>query len=133
MAEKKKHPGGRPTLYNAEMLRKAKDYLNNYKEFGGQVIPSVAGLAIALGVSKQVMYDWCEIHPEFLDTLTAVKETQEALLLNKGLSGEYQPTITKLLLSNHGHHERQEVQHDGIDKISVIIQPVDNADKDKAD
>ena len=121
---KQKHPGGRPTKYNADMLAKAKDYLQNYKEYGEQVVPSVSGLAIALDVNKSTLYEWAEKKAEFSVTLEKIKETQETKLINKGLAGEFQATITKLMLANYGYHEKQEIETITKDPIKVTITPV---------
>lgn len=97
----------RPTKYNNEMQAKADEYLSTYKELGS-VIPSVAGLSIFLGVSKATIYNWGKEHDEFLDTLRVINSTQESELLNQGLVGSFNATITKLALANHGYSDKVE-------------------------
>ncbi|MCX8602669.1 MULTISPECIES: DNA-packaging protein, partial [unclassified Gilliamella] len=98
--EKKKI--GRPSEL-ADCLVKAKEYLLGDYETFGDVVPSVAGLACYLGKHKSSMYSYAEQSKEFSDTLEAIKTLQENKLINGGLTSSFNPTITKLMLSNHGY------------------------------
>lgn len=107
--------GGRPTDYSLEILNKAQKYLKQCKD---EVIenklrvdlPSIEGLAIYLKVHRDTLYEWAKIHPGISDTLEEIKAEQAKRLLNKGLSGEYNSTIAKLILSsNHGMKEKTDV------------------------
>ncbi|MDF7480882.1 DNA-packaging protein, partial [Proteus mirabilis] len=40
---------------------------------------------------------------------------QEMKLINSGLAGDFNATITKLMLANHGYSEKQEVDHTSSD------------------
>ena len=105
---------GRPSEL-AECLIKAKEYLLGGYETFGDVVPSVAGLACYLGKHKASMYNYAEQSTEFFDTLEAIKTVQENKLLNGGLTGSFNSTITKLMLSNHGYREKQEIDHQSSD------------------
>ena len=110
-SKNRKSTGGRPTKYSKEVLKKAKNYLKNYKKLGDE-IPSNAGLAAHLDVSRQTINMWGneEGKEEFSYTLERIQAKQEQVLLNKGLNGEFNSNITKLLLGNHGYHEKQETE-----------------------
>ena len=110
--EKKKV--GRPSEL-AECLIKAEEYLLGGYETFGDVVPSVAGLACYLGKHKASMYNYAEQSTEFFDTLEAIKTVQENKLLNGGLTGSFNSTIAKLMLSNHGYSEKQEIDHQSSD------------------
>lgn len=97
--------GGRPTKYSTAMLKQAHAYTENYKALG-DIVPTAAGLACELGVSKRTVYTWAEEHPEFSHTLQIVQAMQERKLTSGGLDGTFQPTITKLMLANHGYHDK---------------------------
>lgn len=99
---------GRPTKYNEQILEKAQEYIDN-PGIVGDIIPIMEGLAKHLGVSRRVLYDWGEAHPDFLHTLDEVQEDQKRTLINKGLEGEFNATITKLMLANHGLHDKQDI------------------------
>lgn len=103
---------GRPSLYNEALQLKAEEYLHDF-ESQGDVIPSHAGLACWLGVAKSTIYEWKKTFPAFSDTLEAIQSKQEVISLNKGLSGAFNSTITKLVLANHGYSDKSEVKHDG--------------------
>ena len=96
---------GRPTKYNAEIQAAADRYLAEYKDLG-QVVPTVVGMALSIGVSKATIYTWTEAHPEFLNTVRDCAGIQERELITGGLNGKHNSTIAKLLLHNHGHNDK---------------------------
>ena len=103
-------PAGRPTDYSEEMLRKSRDYLDNFKEVHGHIIPSVVGLAKVLGKHADTLYEWAkhEDKKEFSDILRRINNNQHFELLHGGLSGELNSNITKLVLGKHGYHDKQD-------------------------
>ena len=123
-----KSPGGRPTKYNADMLAKAQDYVVNYADHG-DAVPTVAGLACELQVTKSTVYLWGETHKQFSDTLDAIQQAQERKLASGGLDGSFQPTIAKLMLANHGYHEKQQLEHSG-DLPAITIKVVNGTQSD---
>lgn len=98
---------GRPSKL-AVSLEKAKAYLMGEYKTVGDVVPSVSGLACYLGISKVTALSYAKENNAFLNTLEAIKTIQENSLINKGLTGDFNPTIVKLMLSNHGYAEKQE-------------------------
>ncbi|GKX40439.1 hypothetical protein SOASR014_41780 [Pectobacterium carotovorum subsp. carotovorum] len=114
MATKTKNKVGRPSKF-ADSLAKAKEYLMGGYEAVGDVVPSVAGLACYLGISRSTAQEYAKEDKEFSGTLEAIKTMQENKLINKGLTGDFNPTITKLMLANHGYSEKQEVDHTSSD------------------
>ena len=103
---KKKHPGGRPTKYTPELIRKAKEYLDTYEE-KGDVIPSIAGMAQELDLTRETIHTWVKDKnkKQFSDIIKALSYAQERKLLNGGLNSTMNSTITKLVLSKHGYHD----------------------------
>ncbi len=99
---------GRPTKYSKEMQALSDAYVEGGYIEAGQVIPSVAGLAIMLRVARETLYNWSREHDEFLGTLEQLKMWQENALLNSGLDGTFNSTITKLVLTNHGYSDKPE-------------------------
>jgi len=91
-------------------LKKAKEYVNNgYKENGG-LIPSISGLSLYVSCSRSSLYNYANKSEEFNDLLETVKAIQENELINKGLSGEFNATIAKLMLANHGYSDKQQME-----------------------
>ena len=108
--------GGRPSIYTPELLEKARHYVLNYADYGDQ-IPSIAGLACELSISRDTCHAWAkeEDKPEFSDIIRDIAQAQERKLLNGGLSGSFNPTIAKLVMSKHGYSEKSELDHTSSD------------------
>jgi len=111
MAEVK--PVGRPTVYDQELYDQALDYLETYNTKHKDEFPSVVGLCRALNRARSLLYKWADpdsdcYHPEFKDILRTVMDIQQQELLNKGVNGGFNPTITKLILTKHGYHDKQD-------------------------
>lgn len=105
---------GRPTKLTDEILQKANDYLIFDFVNVGDVVTSAVGLAQYLGVTKSTIYLWAsqkdDLSMQFSDTLKACIEKQENLLISHGLKGTFNPTIAKLMMSNHGYSDKQIVE-----------------------
>lgn len=122
-------PAGRPTDYSDEICRKARQYLRTFDK-DGSLIPTIAGLALELKVSRQTVYAWAkepEKH-EFSDIVNEILAKQEILLVNKGLSGDFNPTIAKLALGKHGYSDKveQEVSGPAGAPLSIVFSGVDS-------
>lgn len=113
--KKKSNPVGRPSEL-AETLVKAKEYLYGGYEAVGEVIPSIAGLACFAGKGRNTLREYAKQDAEFLTTFEAILSLQESRALNKGLTGEFNATITKLLLANHGYSDKVETDLKSSDK-----------------
>lgn len=103
------NPVGRPTKYNDELQEQADAYVLNWAD--RDAVPSRVGLCCHLGISKHTSYEWEKLYPEFSATLQAVETLQEHTAVNKGITGEFNSTIVKLVLANHGYSERQALDH----------------------
>lgn len=104
---------GRPTSLTPELIEKASTYLDEYEALD-ELVPTIAGLALYLGVSRGVIYKWeNEAHTDrqFIDILDAIKARQEIKLVNGGLGGAFNSTIAKMMLTKHGYSDKQEIDH----------------------
>ena len=108
-----KGAGGQPTKYNASMQLKADEYVCGGFRDGGDVIPTLEGMAQYLGVSRKTLFNWSESHDEFLHSLDACNAEQKKVTLNLGLTGDFNATIAKLVLANQGMHDKQDVKQEG--------------------
>jgi len=109
-------PTGRPTKYTPALLGKAREYVTTYEDYN-HAFPSDIGLADVLGISTSTLYDWAqqESKKEFSDILGKINSSQQLVAWNKGLKGEYNANLVKLLLGKHGYHDKQDNSLSGPD------------------
>lgn len=116
--ERKNVPAGRPTKLTPKSRKQANDYYVNC--LTNNKVPTHAGLAVELDVSKSTIYKWAEEDKEFSDTLAGIKTLQELKLVDGGLTNQLNPTITKLMLSNHGYSETQKIDQHNTGEIKIV-------------
>lgn len=99
----------RPTKYTPELLEAARAYLVNYEDHE-HAFPSAVGLADVLEIGETTLYRWAgeEGKEEFRDILDAINRKQQLVAWNKGLKGDYNANLVKLLLGKHGYHDKQD-------------------------
>lgn len=107
------HPGGRPTKYDPAFIKEIDVYLKMRKDKiskHGVIIvdlPTIEDFATHLDVNKTTLYEWRKEHTEFSNSLDKILAEQQKRLLNMGLSGHYNSTIAKLILSNNHNMKDQ--------------------------
>lgn len=125
--EEKKNKFGRPTKYDKKYISKIDMYLKicqdeekqvvkqsseKYEMFDNKLkvkLPTIDGFARFINIPKRTLYEWKDKHPDFSHSLDKIVTEQQERLINSGLSGEYNSTIAKLILSsNHGMREKSE-------------------------
>ena len=145
---------GRPIEYTDDIVEKAKQYLDEcvdeieeYHKTRGEKsdsydrlvrgkLPTIEGLAVYLDIARDTIYEWEKSkdengkkkYPAFSDILSKLREKQADALINNGLSGDYNPVISKLLLAKHGYVDKQEIT--GADGKDLIP---DKVSQDKAE
>lgn len=98
----------RPTKYDEEILKETEDYISGCEDDLDKKkveLPSLEGLAFRLRVNKDTIQEWRKEHEEFSVLISQLLSKQGRALVNKGLSGAYNPTIAKVLLTKHGYRE----------------------------
>lgn len=120
---------GRPSEYSEKTLTLARKYIDSCvdtqekvtveeNEINGAVkfkyipkvkIPTIEGLALALHITRETIYDWEGKFDEFSDIVKELRHKQAEVLISGGLSGQYNPLIAKVLLTKHGYREGTEV------------------------
>lgn len=106
-------PAGRPKEYSEEIVAKTRQYLDSCFDFSSDPetkiravnIPTIEGLAVWLKIHRDTIYAWEKEHPQFSDIIAELRSKQANALINNGLSGNYNPTIAKVLLTKHGYRE----------------------------
>lgn len=142
---------GRPTNYTEDTPNKVKEYLATCGEhhivktrpkvkdgvLNGEedyveskvILPTIEGCALYLGITRETVYQW-EKDPEkklFSDIIAELRAKQAEMLINNGLSGRYNPVISKVLLTKHGY--REGVEQTGADGKDLIPEPIDAEQK----
>ena len=106
--------GGRPTKYSPAVLEKTREYAENYRAHGDPV-PTIAALALILDVDRTTIHAWSKEagKEEFSYLLTRIELGQERELVSGGIKGEFNPAITKMMLTKHGYTDKVEQTHQG--------------------
>jgi len=99
---------GRPSKLTDALIEKAAKYANSDYMTQSEVIPTIEGLAVYLDVSRSTIYNWKTENRDFLDILDGLMARQAKELFSNGLTGDFNPTITKLILTKHGYSDRVE-------------------------
>lgn len=113
-------PAGRPSKLTAEARQLIAGY---YQECADtDTVPTAAQLAVNLDISKSTLYKWAEDDKELSDTLAKIQTLQEATLTKGSLINKLNPTISKLMLANHGYREKSDTDiTSGGDKLGVTL------------
>jgi len=116
-------PAGRPSKYSDEVCRKARLYVQGGYADCGDVIPQIAGLACEIGISRDTVYAWASDpeKQEFSDIVAQCLNSQERRLINGSLSGDLNPTISKLIMAKHGYSERLQQELSGADGAPITF------------
>lgn len=142
---------GRPTTYKAAYCASVDRYLEqsadehiDYVTLDGKAaigyqarvrvhLPTIEGFAIFLDVPVRTIYEWRDRNPEFSQSLSKIVAEQKKRLIDSGLSGDYNPTIAKLILSaNHDMREKADLTSDGKALPTPILANVQSNNSDQA-
>lgn len=99
---------GRPSKLTDALIEQAGRYATKDYMLRGEVIPTIEGLALFLNVSRSTVYKWKGENQEFSDILESLMSMQAKELVSNGLTGDFNSTITKLILTKHGYSDRVE-------------------------
>lgn len=120
----------RPTDFNSKILEDSWNYVQQFandlrvKDKLTVNLPTIEGLALYLEISRSTLYLWQKEHKEFSDIIEILQQKQAQVLINNGLSGDYNPTIAKVLLTKHGYTDKQEIdqktEHSGGINIKIL-------------
>lgn len=102
-------------LYGEGKLKLAREYVakfadgESYKTLKPkQVIPSIEGLAIAMGINRDTVNQWCKDadKSDFSDIVKGMMDLQASYLVANGLDNTFNASISKLLLTKHDYIEK---------------------------
>lgn len=109
-----KDKGGRPTKLTDELKVKARNYELVFRE-EGDIIPSIEGLAYYLNIARSTLYKYEDEDAEFSDIVERIRTLQGKMLISGGLVGDFNASITKVILTKHDYSDKQEIDHKSSD------------------
>lgn len=115
------NPGGRPSKYTDELIQNFERYLE--EDGCSDPVPSIAGLALHLGISRETCYAWAadEDKAEFAELMERLLAQQERALISGGLLNVFNANITKMMLTKHGYTDRQETTLTGANSGPIEV------------
>lgn len=116
-----KRPVGRPTKYKPEFCQTVVELAREGN--------SLTALAVQLGVTRQTLYEWQEVYPDFSDACTRAREA--AMLWWDGVAKKQALGLTEggstgalmFMMKNQfpdDYRDRKEVKHDGDLKLVTV-------------
>jgi hypothetical protein len=118
-----KNLGGRPKELNNALIDKADEYLNG-GYMAAEEVPTIAGLALYIDKRRSTVYEWVKENERFSDIVSKIMAKQERELLNGSLKGDYNSTISKLMLTKHGYSDKVESEISGPNGSPIQVQEV---------
>ena len=115
-------PAGRPTDYTPDLVEKAWAYANGGWAEVGDPVPSIAGLACEIGISRETCHAWAKDETkEFSDILKAIAKSQERQLVRGGLSNAFNSSITTMMMTTHGYSDAVKNELSGPDGAAIPV------------
>lgn len=121
---------GRPTKLTPLLIKKAAAFVDGRRSDRAP-LPTVEGLALELGISRDTVYEWADKPGQFSDIVSDLKSAQAEKLVQLSLTGRYNAAIAKLILSGkHGYVEKQQTDltSNGKDIAPVLVKFVGDAE-----
>ena len=103
---------GRPTKYKEDFPEKVRYYTDNFDTIEEDtVIPTVAGLSLYLGITKQSIYDYAEQYPDFLDSVKYLQSRAEKILVSSTLNRKFAEKFATFYAINClGYSDKREIK-----------------------
>ena len=102
-----KNKGGRPTKYREEYCEQMIEYFDQepYKvDCNGKKdpneFPTFSRFAVDIGVNRDTLKEWRNVHPLFSAAYKKCKELQRHILMTNGLMGLYAPAFACFTAKN---------------------------------
>ncbi len=86
-----------------------------WRDVAKNIVPSIAGLACWLGVSRETIYQWRKESDEFKQIHAAIQVLQEVLIIDGALAGTWNANFAKIMMAKHGYSDKSEIDHKSTD------------------
>lgn len=123
----------RPVEYRDNIVERVKQYLILCEDEDNIKLPTIEGLSLFLDIARETVYDWEKKYKEFSDIIGRLRANQANELIQRGLSGKYNPTITKVLLTKHGYREGVDTTTNDKDLPTPLLNGIFNNNSNKED
>lgn len=107
-----------------ESIEPAWNYVNGGYADEDELFPSIAGLAVYLKKSRETIHKWAREYPQFSDIVCTLLAIQEKKLTKGGIVGDYNASITKLLLTKHGYSDKVDTALTGAEGGPIQVEEV---------
>lgn len=127
----KKHPGGRPRIFQDPIVLEAK--IKEYFEVIDieERPPTIAGLSAHLGLDRQTLSEYAKL-PEFSATLKQALNRLDARYQERLITHKGNPAGLIFLGKNHGYTDMQEIKHTH-QSIGSVISRLTQKEKESAE
>jgi hypothetical protein len=124
-------PAGRPTKYKRQYCDEMVEYFSvepytvnpKTKKKEASDIPSMAGFASKIGVCKDTLIEWKDVHAEFSAAYKKAKALQEKWLIVNGLQGAINTPFGIFVLKNlQDYKDKTESEVKNSDSVKLIIE-----------
>lgn len=121
----------KPTLLTKDRIAMVISYIDmflpDYEGENHEAVPTRAGLALYIGVSKRSVEAWTargredaegndrELYKEFAELIDTMDDRQEVSLVSGALKKHYEPRTANMMLSRFGYVEKKEVDNKSSD------------------
>ena len=106
--------GGATSKCTKATVAAATEYLDECA--AQEKVPTTSGLAGACDCHRVTLHTWANIDRNgFRNILERCNRMQEEVLLQKGLTSEFNSAIVKLMLGKHGYHDTSKLGVTGAD------------------
>jgi hypothetical protein len=120
---------GRPTDYKRDLvIPQVQEYLNTTGREQTK-LPSIEGLALYLNKSKQTLYNWSELFPEFMDAIKKIELLQKEELINAGFYGGREINASMGIFLLKANHKLSDQSNNINIENKVMIIPSELANK----
>lgn len=143
------HAGGRPTKLSPEIIAEAQAFVDGASESAlspgtimlqiaadknagaddkpQHTLPTVERLALHLKISRSTLDEWVKLNEDFAYIVDRLRLKKSDQLQQGGITGAYNPSVTKLLLGPEGYADRS--QSEQTNNGNVTVEVVNYADK----
>lgn len=122
-----KNRGGAPAKYKEKYCKEIVEYFNNaYADFREGCserrihYPTLYGFAASIGVHRDSINEWSNVHPKFSDALKKAKSIQADFTIQSAMNGICpQPFAIFMMKNNHNWTDKTETKNENSNTVTL--------------